>query len=183
MKANTATAMLALLCIDWNGGKQLLAIPMLVLLLFSKLSLMAQVAQERSVIATSGGQASSGNLSLSWTLGEPITETYNAPGLTVSQGSHQGALTATGTHDASLFFEITVFPNPTSQVLYVTALDADSPLLAALVGLNGTVLWSQQLAYPIEKSPIPVAALPAATYFLVLRNDDGMSTTFKIQKF
>jgi hypothetical protein len=152
-------------------------------LLFFEVSLSAQVAQERWVIATSGGQSSSGSLSLSWTLGEPMTETYNASGLTVSQGFQQGALNTTGTHDASLFYEVTVFPNPTSQTLYVTAPDADSPLLAELVGLNGTVLWSQQLAHPIEKSPIPVAMLPEATYFLVLRNDDGMSTTFKIQKF
>lgn len=161
--------------------KQLMTV--LLSLLFFEVSLSAQVAPERSVIASSGGQSSSGSLSLSWTLGEPMTETYNTSGLTVSQGFQQEALTTTGTHDASLLYEVTVFPNPTSQMLYVTAPDADSPLLAELVSLNGTVLWSQPLAQPIEKSPIPVAALPAATYFLVLRNDDGMSTTFKIQKF
>jgi hypothetical protein len=152
-------------------------------LLFFGVSLSAQVAQERWVIANSGGQSSSGSLSLSWTLGEPMAESYNASGLTVSQGFQQEALSITGTHDASLFYEVTVFPNPTSQTLYVTAPDADSPLMAELVAPNGTVLWSQQLAHPIVKSPIPVAALPAATYFLVLKNDDGMSTTFKIQKF
>lgn len=183
MKAITAPALLALLCIAKSGSKKLLVLPILVSLLLINLPLTAQVAPERWVIASSGGQSSSGNLSLSWTLGEPMTETYNASGLTVSQGFQQEALTTTGTHDASLFYEVTVFPNPTSQTLYVTAPDADGPLLAELVGLNGTVLWSQQLAQPIEKSPIPVAALPAATYFLVLRNDDGMSTTFKIQKF
>ena len=152
-------------------------------LLFFEVSLSAQVAHERWVIATGGGQSSSGSLSLSWTLGEPMTETYNASGLTVSQGFQQEALTTTGTHDASLFYEVTVFPNPTFQTLYVTAPDADSPLLAELVGLNGAVLWSQQLAYPIEKSPIPVAALPAATYLLLLTDGNGNSLSFKIQKF
>ena len=154
---------------------------MLLLLLLSQVPILAQVTQERTVMASAGDQSSSGSLSLNWTLGEPMADTYNASGLSVSQGFHQGGLNATGTHDARLPYEVEVFPNPTSITLFVTAA-TNQPLRAELIGLDGRLLLVQQLDYPVVKSAIPMADYPAATYFLVLKNENGLSTSFKIQK-
>ena len=154
---------------------------MLLMLLLAQVSLLAQVELERSVLAAGGAEVSSGSLSLSWTLGEPSTESYTASGLTVSQGFQQGGAGSTGTHDAALPYEVVVFPNPTAQTLYVTA-DAPEPLMAELVALDGKVLRTIELGFPIEKFAISMAAYPAASYFLVIKDYKGAYSSFKIQK-
>lgn len=161
--------------------QQLRLLTSLLLFLLIQASLWSQVYMERSVMAASGGGSSSGSLSLSWTLGEPVTETYTAVGLLVTQGFHQEGLVSTGTHTANLPFEVEVYPNPTSLTLYVTA-ETDKPLLAEIISLDGKVLRTQQLDRPVVHSPIPMAELPAAAYFLVLKSENGSFTSFKIQK-
>jgi len=46
-------------------------------------------AKAQQVIATSGGYYENDNLSLSWTLGEPVIETFNSGGLILTQGFQQ----------------------------------------------------------------------------------------------
>ena len=157
------------------------SLTMLLMLLLLQVPLMAQVQQERSVLAAGGAEASSGSLSISWTLGEPMTESYNTSGLTVSQGFQQGGTGSTGTHDAALPYEVVVFPNPTAQTLYVTA-DTPEPLVAELVTLDGKILRSIELGFPIEKFAISMATYPAASYFLVIKDGKGAYSSFKIQK-
>ncbi len=156
-------------------------ITMLLMLLLAQVPLLAQVEQERSVLAAGGAEATSGSLSLSWTLGEPMTESHTASGLTVSQGFQQGGAGTTGTHDAALAYDVVVFPNPTAQTLYVTA-DAPEPLVAELVALDGKVLQTIELGFPTETFAISMATYPAASYFLVVKDEKGAYSSFKIQK-
>lgn len=154
---------------------------MLLLLLLLYVPLMAQVTQERTVVASGGDQMNSGSLSLSWTLGEAMTETYTASGIVVSQGFQQEGLNTTGTHDARLPFDVAVFPNPTAAAVYVTA-ETTLPITAELVATDGRVLQQRTLDFAAGKATISLADLPAATYYLKLKAETDSFTTFKIQK-
>lgn len=151
------------------------------LLLLLWVPLLAQVTQERTVVASGGDQMTSGSLSLSWTLGETMTETTTAAGIIVSQGFQQEGLNPTGTHDTRLPFEVAVFPNPTSNAVHVTA-ETTQPIAAELVATDGRVLQQRILDFAEGKATISLANLPAATYYLMLKAENNSFTTFKIQK-
>ncbi len=57
-------------------------------LLISVLAFAACIFQAKAqqVVATAGGYYEGDNLSLSWTLGEPVIETFNSGGLILTQG-------------------------------------------------------------------------------------------------
>ncbi len=52
-------------------------------------ALFAQVSVSPQVIASAGGYASTGNLQVSWTLGETFTTGLSSGGLSLSQGFQQ----------------------------------------------------------------------------------------------
>lgn len=77
---------------------------------------------ERSVIAAAGGfmQGDSQSPSISWTLGETMTETFTSSALILTQGFQQGNLSETDINTPSLDFgSIAVYPNPVSDNLFM----------------------------------------------------------------
>ena len=154
---------------------------MLLLLLLSHVPLLAQVTLERAVMASGGDQTTSGLLGLSWTLGEPMTETYTASGLIVSQGFQQGGF-VTAVHETKLPFEVEVFPNPTANAVYLTA-PTTQQLWAELADVDGRVILRQRLEPPVAQTPLSMAQLPSGTYFLIVKDKNGLSNSFKILKF
>ena len=58
----------------------------LIVIAFAALSLQVKAQQ---VIASAGGYYEGDNISLSWTLGEPVTETFSAGGVILTQGFQQ----------------------------------------------------------------------------------------------
>ena len=151
------------------------------LLLLVFVPLMAQVTTERSVLTSGGDQMNAGNLSLSWTLGEAMTETFTASGITVSQGFQQEGLNTTGTHDASLPFEVAVFPNPTAAEVFITA-ETPKPITAELTANDGRVLQVRVLDFAAGKATVSLTDLPAAAYYLKLSTEANSFSTFKIIK-
>ncbi len=144
------------------------------LLLFSIYKLPAQPELERQVISAGGTNMEAGDLSLVSTIGEFLTETHegNFFDLFITQGFHQEALFIVSTYEFDNEFTFEVFPNPTSESLYISA-DADENLSIEIVDLLGRSLATQELTSPIQKSAIPVSDLAAGQYFLKISNTDG----------
>ncbi len=77
--------------------------------------------KSQEVIAPAGNYYQNNITSISWTLGEGITSTHSSEGITITQGFHQGDLQiSTFVVNPALNFSIEVYPNPTSDLLWVS---------------------------------------------------------------
>ena len=72
------------------------------------------------VISAGGGDTATGNVGLSWTVGEPVGETVSSTDVQVTQGFHQSHFEIISVEEhKELGFDITVYPNPATDVINV----------------------------------------------------------------
>src|SRR6478609_5245841 len=71
------------------------------------------------VVATSGDFFSTTAGSLSWTLGEPVVETFSNVASTLTQGFQQCEINLSGIDELNTDVCISVYPNPTSGMIYI----------------------------------------------------------------
>lgn len=139
---------------------------------------------ERDVIATAGDHFIAPTFSLSWTLGEPVTETISNDDLMLTQGFHQGSefkLTAIREPLAEQF-DITVFPNPTPDILNIRFNSEMNEIITVqLYSMSGEkILFERTQDKNIQ---LNLANLSNASYLLSLRKNDGaLITTYVINK-
>ncbi len=149
----------------------------LILLLFISIATQAQ-----EVIASSGGIASSTSAKVSWTIGEPVTETITGTNSILSQGFNQGDLILTMIKDPELQgFEVKVYPNPASDVLKISAgNDSSEELDYTLINMEGQVVRQNTLKG--GESVIPLGNLSPSIYFLKLYRNNKELAIIKIIK-
>ncbi len=89
-----------------------------ILLNIFALLLYSGICTSQQVISAAGGSGSGSNVQLSWTVGEPVIETFTGSSAILTQGFHQSKLLVTAL-DPMLFpgLTLTVFPNPVSSSL------------------------------------------------------------------
>jgi hypothetical protein len=103
------------------------------------------------VIATAGDYYVGSNASLSWTLGEPIIETFTATGNILTQGFQQPTYDVTGIDDRpgsknENYTDINVFPNPASDYLNVNFIKiSHSGVTVQMYDLQGKVVIDKQM--------------------------------------
>jgi hypothetical protein len=138
---------------------------------------------DRDVVSTSGGYANNSDLSVSWTIGEPVTETFASNNFVLYQGFQQGEYIVevpesneNGIND----IYIDVYPNPAGDFLVVDFKDPDkSNFTLNLYSLNGKKIFSKK-ADPFSKNKyINLSEYQSGTYILKVINKQG-SKTFKI---
>ena len=139
---------------------------------------------ERDVIAAAGDYFVTPTFSLSWTLGEPVTETVRNDYMILTQGFQQGEkVTLTTVKDPLAgLFDIKVFPNPTADVLNIAIhSDKNEIITVQLYNLNGEKVLSEKTQ---EKNiRLNLADLSSASYLLSLRKLNGeLITTYVINK-
>ena len=92
---------------------------LLTAMLFTAVSLGAQVQLTPSVIAAGGGFGEGNNISISWTLGELAVTTLSAGDLILTQGFQQPFDIDVGVKEKELNWGISVYPNPVGDVLRI----------------------------------------------------------------
>lgn len=107
---------------------------LLTALLFSLANVFA-LAQVQFVVASGGEIFTSASGSLEWTLGEPVTETFQKSNGILTQGFHQTFSQEFGTT------RIVVYPNPTPDFLFVSTPSAGNYQIE-LFNLHGVKLMS-----------------------------------------
>ena len=96
----------------------------LFLLSFSLISFYgAAQSLQPTVIASDGGYSVVTGGSLSWTIGEPISETYSVVGNFLTQGFQQPSVLLVGTTDPTEIPNLFVFPNPAYNQLFIDPTD------------------------------------------------------------
>jgi hypothetical protein len=146
-------------------------------MLFVSISIHAQ-----QVISSTGGTASNGSGTLSFTLGELVIDTRTSGGTTITQGFHQTKLTITAVSELPcLTFSITAFPNPTSDfVTLKTARENNEKLTYGLFDMQGKLLLKGELLQ--GEAQVPFATFAAATYIIKITKEGKDIKTLKIVK-
>lgn len=138
------------------------------------------VAQE--VIATDGDHFSNSGGSISYTIGEPVTETYTGTSTILTQGFQQSTLVVTAIFEpGGINCEITAYPNPVSDFVTVNVSDIETPGMQYLLyDLNGKLLMKE----PVRDSEtfIPFDNVSAGEYILKINIKNLEIKSFKIVK-
>ena len=165
--------------------KKAILLSVAVLLNVSMLSAQS-ISQE--VYSASGGDAEVDGISISWTIGECVVETFEGSNAILTQGFHQGDYTITDIEQITeTNFDITVYPNPTDNLLNLKMTNPEEnqtgALLVELLDMNGKVLlrknWKDH--HNIEK--IQMSRYTKSMYLLRVSEKDGTPVKLsKIQK-
>jgi hypothetical protein len=134
----------------------------------------------KQVIGTAGKTQSNSNLKVSWTAGEPVVGLMTAGGNQLGNGYYPALdLQALSVEDNVLDVQLRVYPNPTTQSLYVTHPDVNS-FGITIVDLNGKQLYSGTIN---KDEPLDVSNYTQGMYMVTIENaTTNKKNTYKIIK-
>jgi hypothetical protein len=134
----------------------------------------------KQVVGTSGKTLTNSNLKLSYTVGEPIVGLMTAGGNQLGNGYYPAMdLQALSVEDNVLDVQLKVYPNPTSQSLYVSHPDMNS-FGITIVDLNGKQLYSGTIN---KEEPLDVSSYTQGMYLITIENTTtNKKNTYKIIK-
>lgn len=144
------------------------------------------LAQESGaeVVATCGGYFQASNIQIDWTLGELLGTTIGNGSQQITQGFLQPIDKITSTQELRLLEgTLSVFPNPTSEILQLhLSFHESQNVTATLFDTQGRLL-EQFLFEGIEiNTHVSLQQFAVGTYFLKLTLNEGHATTFKVIK-
>ena len=141
-----------------------------------------------AVVSSAGDYAANENLQISWTVGEPVVETFHSGDLFLTQGFQQPVI-ITGPdviNEDELLREIKTYPNPvTNRLILAVKFDNSINLTFEIFDLTGKKLWIRQqrdmpAAYDFT---IDMTGFQKGMYLLKVRSDDRkFNTIIKILK-
>jgi hypothetical protein len=134
----------------------------------------------KQVIGAAGKTQSNGNSKLSWTVGEPVVGLMTAGGNQLGNGYYPALnLQALSVEDNVLDVQLRVYPNPTSQSLYLSHPDMNS-FGITIVDLNGKQLYSGTIS---KEEPLDVSGYTQGMYMVTIENTaTNKKNTYKIIK-
>ena len=134
----------------------------------------------KQVIGTAGKTQSNSNFKLSWTTGEPVVGLMTAGGNQLGNGYYPSMdLQALSIEDQSLDMQIRLYPNPTSQMLYVSHPEINS-FFIQIVNLNGKLLYTGCVN---KEEPLDVSNYSQGMYLVTVENKEtNKKNIYKIIK-
>ena len=134
------------------------------------------------VVGTDGGFAVNNKFSLSYTVGEIVTDlardTVNNIDLT--QGFHQSYISIVSVEDHDFDVDISIFPNPAVDFLNVKISDINKANNLSMYDVSGKLLSQQQINN--NEFKISFSRVSTGNYILVFTKDDNKIKTIKVQK-
>ena len=151
---------------------------LLLLLLISNICQAQSISKQ--LIGAAGKTQSNGNSRVSWTVGEPVVGLMTAGGNQLGNGYYPALnLQALSVEDNVLDVQLRVYPNPTSQSLYVSHPDVNS-FGITIVDLNGKQLYSGTIN---NEEPLDVSGYTQGMYMVTIENTTtNKKNTYKIIK-
>ncbi len=137
---------------------------------------------EPGVVSSSGTHSSNGTTQVSWTIGEPVIATYNDGSNILTQGFHQTLLTVTGIQEAGALQGVSVYPNPTNQLLNLRLDVNPGDITVLLIDASGRLILSEAIQSGTTEHEFDLSGISNGTYLLQLLSKEGLSATFNIQK-
>jgi hypothetical protein len=142
--------------------------------------LITSISHSQEVIASSGDYFEAGNIKISWTLGEPVTETFTQAAIILTQGFQQSKIDPISIYELpELNFEIDLFPNPVRNEINLYT-EQPAGLSLKLFDFKGVLLREQQVV--TEKTTVDVNDLASGGYFLLVSGKGKMLKSFLVIK-
>lgn len=137
-----------------------------------------------SVVASAGDFFSNTSGSVSWTLGEPMGETYSSSSNWLTQGYQQTWDIGTSVTSPSPV-NADLYPNPTNDIVNIQfGADASGEYVIEVYNTLGQMLNSSQFAAtPSARAEVSLSDYSDGIFFITVRKNDGSTnSTFKINK-
>lgn len=141
------------------------------------------IAQELSpsVVSSSGESFMASGVSLDFTIGEIVTETYTEQDFMLTQGFLQGKKgeTAIGEQPVNAS-DIDVYPNPSRNMVHVMYKGREKPTNVEIIGMHGCMVRSVQ--FTNNPMAVDLQQLNPGLYVMRLLFSDHNSVSTKIIK-
>ena len=126
----------------------------------------------QSVVSTDGGFSLVPSGSLSWTLGEIVTETFEDQSLYLTQGFQQVYLGTAGSSSLLLQENISIYPNPFSSLINISGEDISSTFILTIHDSQLRLVFETEFSFPSAYEPIviPLLTLSNGIYILSIKN-------------
>jgi hypothetical protein len=134
----------------------------------------------KQVIGTAGKTQTNSNIKVNWTIGEPVVGLMTSGGNQLGNGYYSSMdLQALSIEDNTLDLKIKVYPNPTSQMLYVSHPELNS-FLINIFDLNGKEIYS---GFITKESPLDLSNYQQGIYMVTIENEKiNKKNNYKIIK-
>ncbi len=139
---------------------------------------------EPTVTACAGNYFQGTSATLSWTLGEPVTETFSNGNNILTQGFQQSKYTIVNIEEINdNAHQINVYPNPSNDLINIEYKKEHKDMIIELFDVQGRKLVSKEMKNNETKKQINLNSFSIADYFLRISTKDGeLLKTFKIIK-
>lgn len=138
------------------------------------------------VIASSGDYYENDVATLSWTLGEPVIETFSSDEVILTQGFQQSYYQVVAVKDLNTdSYNVRLFPVPAVDYvnLEVTTPEEDISLIVEMFDATGTLVYEQQIQTPVFLEKINLNKYQSGMFFLKVQNTlNKQVKSFKIIK-
>jgi hypothetical protein len=133
------------------------------------------------ITTTTGDYYSNAAGSLSWTMGEPIIETYSDGSNILTQGFQQSSYSVTAVENVNEpHVIVTVYPNPSDGIINIRS-NENKNLNAELIEIEGKTVYRRVLEN--GQGEMNLGSLADGIYLLRVYDDSGkLIQTLKIQK-
>jgi len=136
-------------------------------------------AQNFELISTSGDSFKNENYQIDWSIGEVAIETYTNDSNILTQGLHQSTYTVLAVEDNAIKLNMSVYPNPATDIVNVKAENLDAYQLI-LSDVNGKQLLVKQVND--GDSLLDLSSYKRATYYLSINKNGKHLKTYKLIK-
>lgn len=142
-------------------------------------AILAPAQQLRPAVISAGGDLSKGGgISLEWTLGEPVTESFSGADKWYTQGFHQPLLVAKGFPSAAdpeiTGYTLTIAPNPVQSFLNLTIkAPGNEKLFFLMTDISGRRLPLQAVSTGSQTLRLDLSELISGFYLLEARSSSG----------
>jgi hypothetical protein len=134
------------------------------------------------VFTTSGDYFTSTNNSLSWTIGECITETYSSTNNILTQGFQQSKYNITSVNEiTNSIFSVIVYPNPASNFINISSQSTElKKMKVEFLDISGKLIHSESFQ---NNARLNISEYSNSLYILHVYDDNnGLIKTFKLEK-
>lgn len=129
---------------------------------FLLLIVFTQCIKAQTVFSNGGSSSNQ----LTYTIGEPLTNTLSNPNNVVTQGFNQPYLSIVSVEELNVEVTTTIYPNPSMEYFTVTVNGATEDLYGYVYGIKGNYISATSLQ---NDNKINVNDLQPGTYLLVVK--------------
>jgi len=140
------------------------------------------------VVATAGDLNESRGYSLSWTIGESVTETFQNDNYLITQGFQQSyfyQITEVADSEIVKGYNISIFPNPATEFFYIKFNNAEErpPLKLIMFNTAGSKVKESVIDPDIQQYRVNIHQFTTEIIHMTLMDDaSGFVKRFKIVK-